>query len=100
MSFNDRGGRNIEAAKFELKLKIAMKPDDNKAYHVKTFNYFDIELSAITSKIPSSSYEQPSDDFTKWTLLKSPYKYLHASQFTKHMSFINLEGDTLLQCQK
>ena len=36
----------------------------------------------------------------KRLLLKSPGKYSHASQFTKQLSFMNLECNTLLQIQK
>ena len=59
-----------------------------------------MKLSALSSNKPSSSYDQPSSDIIKWTLLKSPEKYSHASQFTKHLYLMTLEGETLLQIQK
>ena len=74
MSANNRVDRNIEAEKSELESTIEMKFDEIKADHVKTFNSFDMKISSITSNKPSSSYEQPYDDITKWTLLKEPEK--------------------------
>ena len=47
-----------------------------------------MELVTINSNKYPSSYDQPSDDIIKWPLLKSPEKYSHASQFTKHISFM------------
>ena len=51
------------------------------------------------NKYPSS-YDQPSADLIKSPLLKSPWFHYHASQFTKHISSMTLEGNTLLQLQK
>ena len=74
--------------------------DKFTSYHIKTINSLDMNLSAITSNKPSPSSGQPSAGLIKWPLLKSLEKYSHASQFTKHLSSMNLEGDTLLQLQK
>ena len=49
MSANNRVDRNIEAEKSELESTIEMKLDEIKAYHVKTFNSFDMKISSITS---------------------------------------------------
>ena len=56
-------------------------------------------LTTNSNKYPSS-YGQPSSDLIIWPLIKSPEKYADASQFTKHLSSMNLEGYTLLQSQK
>ena len=59
-----------------------------------------MKASNISSKKSPSSYDKPSDYLIKWTLLKSPYFYSRALKFTKHVSSMTLEGDTLLQIQK
>ena len=59
-----------------------------------------MKASALNSYKYPSSYDQPSADLIKCPLLKSPDFHSHASQFTKHFSFMTLEGDTLLQIQK
>ena len=74
-----------------------MKLDEIKSGHMKTFNSFDIEISEFTPNKPSSFHEQPSTGITNCSLLKSPEKHSHLSQFTKHLSSMNLEGDTLLE---
>ena len=48
----------------------------------------------------NSSSNQHSADITKWTLLKSPYFHSHALKFTKYISPISLEGDTLPQLKQ
>ena len=53
-------------------------------------------LTLNSNKYPSYC-DQPSSDIIKFTPLKSPGKYSHASQITKYLSFMTLEGDTLLQ---
>ena len=60
-----------------------MKPDNIKPDHVKSINSLDMKIPDITSNNPSSFYEQPSADLTKFPLLKSPENYSHASQFNK-----------------
>ena len=52
-----------------------------------------------SNKYPSSHY-QPSAYLIKWTLLKSPDFHFHASQFTKRLSFMTLEGNNLIQIKK
>ena len=59
-----------------------------------------MKLSYLTSNKPCYSYNKLSSDLIQSPLLKSPEKYSHASQYTKHLSSINLEGDTLIQIQK
>ena len=59
-----------------------------------------MKLSSIDSNKPSSSYDQASYDLIQLILLHSPGKSSHASKFTKHVSYMTLEGDTLLQIQK
>ena len=66
----------------------------------ETVSSIHINRSSLSSNIFSSSYDQPSADLINCTLLKSPEKYSHASKFTKHLSFMTLEGDTVLQIQK
>ena len=71
-----------------------MKRDELK---YETLISIDIKLLTLSSNKYPSYYDQHSADLIKWPILKSPDKYCHASQFTKHLSFITLEGDTLLQ---
>ena len=59
-----------------------------------------MKLSALASNKPPSSYDQTSDDIIQLPLLKSPEKYPHASQFTKHISSITLEVETIIHIQK
>ena len=54
---------------------------------------------ALNSYIYPSYYYRPSADIIKWPILKSPYFHSHASQFTKHLSFVTIEGDTHIQLQ-
>ena len=67
-----------------------MKLYEIKSDHVKTIRSPGMKISAITSNKPSSYYEQPPADLAKQTLLKSPVKFSHASQLTKHFSSKNL----------
>ena len=57
-------------------------------------------LYPLNSNNYTPSYNQPSANIIKWLLLKSTDFRLHASQLTKHLSPMTLEGDTLLQLQK
>ena len=59
-----------------------------------------MEISTLNSNKSTSSYDQNSADLIRWPLLEKPYFHSHESQFTKHLSFMNLEGDTLFQIQK
>ena len=77
-----------------------MKLDELKYDHSKTINYLDTKLLDITSNQPFSFDKQTYADIIKRPLLKSRDKYSHASQFTKHLSSLKLEGNTLLQIQK
>ena len=75
---------------------------------VKNIHYPKYEASRSINQIFSppnshnycSSSNQPSADITKLPLLKSLGFHSHASHFTKHLSPMTLEGDTLLQLQK
>ena len=75
---------------------------DMRLYEFKyeTVISIDMKLSTLYSNKPSLSHDQTSDDIIKWPPPKSPEKYSRASQFTKHLSSMSLEGDTLLQIQK
>ena len=77
-----------------------MKLDKITADNTKIFNTFNMKIPTLTSNKTYSSYEQSSSDLTKFTLLKSPEKYLHELQLNKHLFPMNLEGDTLLQIKK
>ena len=69
-------------------------------YKSETSSYIDMKLLTLNSNKYPSYYDQPSSNIIKLSLLKSPEKYSHASQFTKHLLFMILEGDTLPQIQK
>ena len=83
--------------KTELEATINMRLD---GFKYETVRSFDIKLPAITLNKLSSYYDQPSCDLIKWSLLKSPEKSLHASQFIKHISSSTLEDNTILHIQK
>ena len=59
-----------------------------------------MNLSTPNLNKSPSSYDQTLADLIKWTLLNPPEKYSHASQFTKHISLMTLEGNILLKIQK
>ena len=48
----------------------------------------------------SEAYSSIDMKLLTLNLIKSPEKYAHASQCTKHPSLTTLEGDTLLKIQK
>ena len=52
-----------------------------------------------SNKYPSS-HDQILADLIKWPLLKCPIFHYQESKFTKHLSFMTIEGDTLIQIQK
>ena len=60
-------------------------------YKSETSSYIDMKLLTLNSNKSPTYYDQPSSDLIKLSLLKSPEKYSHASQFTKHLYFITLE---------
>ena len=66
----------------------------------ETVSSIDMKIPDLSSNKPYSSYDQPSADIIKFPLLKAPEKYSHESKFTKHLSSMVLEGNTLLQIQK
>ena len=80
-----------------LNMNIDTNIDEPKAKASSSINK---TFSPLNSKQYPSSYNQPSSDTNKWLLLKSSYYHSYASQFTKRISPITLEGDTLLQLQK
>ena len=59
-----------------------------------------MKYSDLNSYKYPSFYDQPSPDQIKWPLLKSPDFHSRASKFTKHLSLMTLEGNTLIQIQK
>ena len=62
-------------------------------------SYIDSDKSALSSDKPFYSYEQPSNDIVKCSLLKSPEKSSHASQFTKNLSSVTLKDNTIIHIQ-
>ena len=69
-------------------------------YKSETFSFIDMQILNPNSDKSPSSYDQPSDGLIKFPLLKSPEKYSHSSKFTKHLPFMTLGSDTLLQIKK
>ena len=80
-----------------LNTNIDTKIDEFKDEASISINKTLYPLNPINS---TSSYNQPSADINKLPLLKSPDYHSHASQLTKHISPVTLEGDTLIQLQK
>ena len=74
-----------------------MKIDEFKAEASSSTNK---TVSPLSSNNYNYSYNEPSVDIIKWPLLKSPNFHSHASQFTKHISAMTLERDTVLKIQK
>ena len=75
---------------------------DKNIDDLKSVAYISINTTFFPPKSHNyhSSSHQPSDDITKWPLLKSPDFHSQASQFTKHLSQMTLEGYNLLHIQK
>ena len=71
-----------------------------KTDNTTTFNSLNIKISALTSNKSSSSYDQHYNDIIPWSLLNSTEKYSNASKFTKHLSSMNLEVNTLIHIHK
>ena len=80
-----------------LNTKTDKNIDDLKAVAYSSINQ---KFSPPDSHNSRSYYNQTSDGITKSPLLKSPYFHSHDLQFTKHLSPMTLEGETLLQNQK
>ena len=97
MITNNTVSTKIEIAKIKLEATFNMRLDELKS---ETASSIDMKISTLSSNTPLSSYEHPLADIIKFPLIKSPEKYSHASQFTKHRSSMTIEGDTLLQIQK
>ena len=70
------------------------------SFKAESFSSMNMKTSALDLYKYPYSYYQPSDYLVKWPLLMSPYLHSHSSQFTKHLSFITLEGNTLIKTQK
>ena len=66
----------------------------------KSSRFINNTVSPLSSNNYPYSYNQPSADIIKLPLLKSPGFHYHALQFTKHLSSMTLEVNTLLQIQK
>ena len=97
MSTNNKIKTKFEISKTELEEKLKMIPDEYKS---ETSIYIDIKLLTLNSNKYRSSYDQPSVDLIRWTLLKSTEKYPHESQFTTDLSLMAIEGNTFLKIQK
>ena len=97
MSIRNKVGRNIESEISEIESTSDMKLDEIKYNHMKTINYLEIKVSSTTPSNIYSSSEQTSAYPIKCPTLRSPEKSLHASQFNKQLSSLNLEGNTKLQ---
>ena len=69
MSASNKVSTNIEIEKTDIEATINMRIDEFKS---ETVISFDMKISALTSNKHSYSYDQPSSDLIKWTLLKSP----------------------------
>ena len=87
----------IEGTKFELETTFEINIDEINADNVKSITSLDINLSDITSNIPSLYSGHLNENITSWIFLKSPEKLL---QLTKHLSNMYLEGDTKLKIRK
>ena len=70
-----------------LNTKIDTNIDDLKAESPSSINQ---TFSPLNPQNSHSSYNRPSADINKWPLLKSPGFHSLASQFTKHLSPMNL----------
>ena len=88
MSDSNRISTKFEISRTENEKCLEMKLENKKLKHLSPL------LNISKSHL---SYNQTSADLIKWPLLKSLEKYSHASQFTKHIPFMTLEGDTFLQ---
>ena len=92
---------NFETATKEHKeisyTTIDTKIDEFKDEASRSINNKFYPMSSNSSPF---SYNQPSTDINKWLLRKSPNFHSHASKFTKDISPMALEGDTLLKIQK
>ena len=87
--------------KISTKLYTARKEneDDSKMkfyeFKAKVSRPIDMKVFALNSSKYSSSYDQNSPVLIKCPLLKSPYSNSHASQFTRNLSLMNREGNTI-----
>ena len=90
MSNNNRISTEFEIARKETEEFLKNRFDKLKA---EASISIDMKVYDLNSNKYLSSYNQPSADLIKCTLLKSPERYSHASQFTKYLSFMTLEGD-------
>ena len=92
------------------KIEIAMKEHEVLLNTKIDTNIVDLKAEASSSINQTlyplnlhnfhSSSKKSSDDITQWPLLKSPDFHSRASQFTKHLSPITLQVNTLFQLQK
>ena len=75
---------------------------DTHIDELKAESYISINstFSTINSNNSPSYYNEASADINKWPLLKSTGFHSHDSEFTKYISPMTLEGDTLVQLQK
>ena len=79
ISMNNRS----KAAKSEPEPTFENTINNIKANQLKSITYIDMNVSAINSNKPSSSFENPQYDLMPWIILQSPEK---SPQFTHHLS--------------
>ena len=99
MSASNRVGNKIDASKLEIGKNIVNKIAYIQDENIKNMTTREMKLSS-TASIQYFSLYQTHTDLLKWLLLKTPEKSTHASQFTKHLTYLTLEGVTLLQLHK
>ena len=93
LSMNSR----IEVAKFEPEPTFEKTINGIKYNHLNIITSIDMNVSAITSNKPSSSYEHLKSDLMPCKLLQASGK---SPQFTKHLSSMHPKGNNQLQIQK
>ena len=89
LSVNNISSTKINTAKLETETKMSNNIEDIQADNIKTMNTFEIKISSITSRQPSSSNQKHIDQL-KWPLLKTTDKFSNASHFT----FIYIPNDS------
>ena len=100
MSSGNKISTKIETEKTIIEATMNAKLSEFKTDNKTIFNSLYMNLSALNSDKPSYYYEQYSSDIFQCPPLKSPEKSSHASKFTKHLSSMAWEGDTLIQIEK
>ena len=96
MSNKNRISTKYEITRAAIEYNLNMKLNEYKS---KTSSSISMKLLTINPNKMFSSYDQHSADLIKCKLFKSPEKYFHASKLTKHLLFMTLEGNTLIQIE-